>query len=75
MSTEVLLYFFWRQLDLLEELHIQVVDVLTINCDNISTQYLTPNLVCHVLPKNIEIYFHFIRKLVMNKQLDVQYID
>lgn len=75
MSTEVLLYFFWRQLDLLEELYIQVVDVLTINCDNISTQYLTPNLVFHVLPKNIEIYFHFIRKLVMNKQLDVQYID
>lgn len=39
-----------------------------------STQYLAQNLVFHDSIKHIEIHFHYIIELVMNKELDVQYI-
>lgn len=40
--------------------------------DNLSAKYFIANLVMHVRMKHVEIYFYFIKDLVVNSTLDVK---
>lgn len=41
--------------------------------DNLSAKYFIANLVMHVRMKHVEIYFYFIKDLVVNSTLDVRF--
>jgi hypothetical protein len=67
---------------LLRELHVEVPKATLIYCDNVSTVYLSQNLVHHQRMKHVEIDIHFVRELVAIGELhvvhvptDLQYAD
>ena len=62
----------WIQL-LLSELAYPLSRAPVIYCDNLSTTYLSANLVLHDRTKHVEIDFHFIREKVASGQLEVQF--
>ena len=49
--------------------------VLTIFCDNTSAINISKNPVQHSRTKHIDIRHHFIRELVENKSLQLEYVD
>ena len=51
------------------------LDILTIFCDNTSTINISKNHVQHSRTKHIDIRHHFIRELVENKVLVLEYIE
>jgi hypothetical protein len=54
----------------------QSVDVLVvIYCDNISSILLANNPVYHVRTKHIEVHYHFIRKKVLAKEIDLIHVS
>jgi hypothetical protein len=67
--TEVI----WVQV-LLHELGISQPRAARLWCDNIGATYLTTNLVFHARMKHVEVDYHFVRKHVANKLLEVQLI-
>ena len=50
-------------------------DVMTLYCDNISAINISKNLVQHSKTKHIEIRHHFIRELVEEKKIVLEYIS
>jgi hypothetical protein len=67
---------------LLRELHVEIPKATLIYCDNVSTVYLSQNLVHHQRMKHVEIDIHFVRELVAISELhvvhvptDLQYAD
>jgi hypothetical protein len=44
-------------------------------CDNLGVTYMTANPHFHGRTKHIEIDFHFVRELVVQRQLDVRFIS
>lgn len=60
---------------LLRDLHIFVPDPPLILCDNKSSIALASNPVSHSRMKHLAIDFHFVRELVHNKTLQVEYIS
>ncbi|GJZ33464.1 ribonuclease H-like domain-containing protein [Tanacetum coccineum] len=50
--------------NLFRELHMPLSSATLVYCDNISTVYLTANLVQHQRTKHIEIDIHFVRDMV-----------
>ncbi|GKC07914.1 ribonuclease H-like domain-containing protein [Tanacetum coccineum] len=54
--------------NLLRELHTPLLSPTPVYCDNVSTIYLTANLVQHQRTKHIEIDIHFVRDMVTRGQ-------
>jgi hypothetical protein len=48
---------------------------VVIYCDNISSILLANNLVYHVKTKHIEVHYHFIRKKVLAKEIDLIHVN
>ncbi len=54
----------------------QLVDALVIiYCDNISSILLANNPVYHARIKHIEVHYHFIKKKVLAKEIDLIYVS
>ncbi len=48
---------------------------VVIYCDNISNILLTNNSVYHAKTKHIEVHYHFIRKKVLAKEIDLIHVS
>ncbi len=48
---------------------------IVIYCDNISSILLTNNLVYHARTKHIEVYYHFIRKKILAKEINLIHVS
>jgi hypothetical protein len=48
---------------------------IVIYCDNISSILLANNLVYHARTKHIEVHYHFIRKKVLAKEIDLIHVN
>ena len=59
---------------MLGELNIKCNQTPIIWCDNNGTAALATNPVYHVKTKHIELYVHFIRENVTNKQVEIKYL-
>ncbi|GKA41847.1 ribonuclease H-like domain-containing protein [Tanacetum coccineum] len=55
--------------NLLRELHIPLLSVTLVYYDNVSSMYMTTNLVQHQWTKHIEIDIHFVRNMVARGQV------
>lgn len=55
-------------------LHVTIPHIHLIYCDDFNAKDLAQNLVFHACIKHIEIDHHFLCVLVLNNQLDIQYI-
>jgi hypothetical protein len=54
----------------------QLVDApIVIYCDNISSILLANNPVYHARTKHIEVHYHFIRKKVLAKEIDIIHVS
>ncbi|KAH0757534.1 hypothetical protein KY290_021027 [Solanum tuberosum] len=61
--------------NLLAELQLKIQNVPTIYHDNVGAMYLCDNLVFHSRMKHIAVDFHFVRKQVKLKQVQVVHIN
>ena len=59
---------------MLEDIHIQYVEPISIFCDNTSAINISKNPVMHSKTKHIPIKFHFLREQVMFKVIKLEYI-
>jgi histone deacetylase 1/2 len=48
---------------------------IVIYCDNINSILLTNNPVYHARTKHIEVHYHFIRKKVLSKEIDLIHVN
>jgi len=48
---------------------------IVIYCDNISSILFANNLVCHARTKHIEVHYHFIRKKVLAKEINLIHVN
>jgi hypothetical protein len=60
---------------LLTELKVSHPSSARLWCDNLGDKYLSENPMFHALTKHIEIDFHFVRKKVAHKKLEVRFIS
>uniref|UniRef100_A0A803Q3J8 Uncharacterized protein n=1 Tax=Cannabis sativa TaxID=3483 RepID=A0A803Q3J8_CANSA len=60
---------------ILNELSIPTATTPILWCDNLGAGSLTSNPVYHARTKHIEIDVHFVRNRVLDKKLDVRYVD
>nr|GEX64668.1 ribonuclease H-like domain-containing protein [Tanacetum cinerariifolium] len=60
--------------NLLRELHSPLSAATLVYCDNVSTTYMSANLVQHQRTKHIEIDIHFVRDLVTAGQVRVLHV-
>jgi hypothetical protein len=73
-STMVACKVVWLQ-KLLSNLG-QLVDILVIiYCDNINNILLANNLVYHVRTKHIEMHYHFVRKKILVKEINLIHVN
>ena len=70
--TEAMKEAIWLQ-GLLDDLGIDQY-LLKINCDSMSAIYLAKNHVYHARMKNIDVRFHFIRKILDEGDIEVKKI-
>jgi hypothetical protein len=64
----------WLQ-KLLSDLGVLVDAPIVIYCDNISSILLANNPVYHAKKKHIEVHYHFIRKKVLAKEVDLIHVS
>jgi hypothetical protein len=48
---------------------------IVIYCDNINSTLLANNLVYHASIKHIEVHYHFIRKKILAKEIDLIHVS
>jgi histone deacetylase 1/2 len=48
---------------------------IVIYCDNINSILLTNNPVYHARTKHIEVHYHFIRKKILSKEIDLIHVS
>ena len=49
----------------------EVSDLTTIYCDNLSSIQLGKNPIFHLHTKNIEVHYHFVRELVLSCEVEL----
>ncbi|XP_043691539.1 uncharacterized mitochondrial protein AtMg00810-like [Telopea speciosissima] len=59
---------------LLSDLKVSLKHPLLLHCDNISATHMAANPVLHARTKHIEMDYHFVRDLVLNNTLKVQFV-
>ena len=59
----------------LKELQMPLHHVLVLWRDNLGASYLASNPVCHAHTKPIKIDYHFVREMVANKQVSIQFVS
>jgi hypothetical protein len=64
----------WLQ-TLLVELGIPHQPTASLWCDNLGATYLSANPVFHVITKNMEVDYHFVRERFARKQFDIRFIS
>ncbi len=48
---------------------------IVIYCDNISSMLIVSNPIYHVKTKHIEVHYHFIKKKVLTKEIDLIHVS
>ena len=54
---------------------VEVMDPIVIFCDNTSVINISKNLVMHMKTKHIIINSHFLRELVQDKEVRLEYVN
>ena len=54
---------------------VEIKDLVVIYCDNTSAINLSKNLVMHTKTKHIVIKYHFLRELVQDKEVRLEYVN
>ncbi|XP_043721004.1 uncharacterized mitochondrial protein AtMg00810-like [Telopea speciosissima] len=70
ITTAEMLWLSYLLTDLKVPLHLP----LLLHCDNISATHMAANPVLHARTKHIEVDYHFVRDLVLNNTLKVQFV-
>ena len=52
-----------------------IKDLLVIVCDNTNVVNISKNLMIHTKTKHITIKYHFLRELVQDKELRLEYVN
>ena len=60
---------------LLVGIKIEIKDLVVIYCDNTSAINISKNLVMHSKTKHIAIIYHFVRELVEDKEIRLEYVN
>ena len=60
---------------LLEGMKIEIKDLVVIYCDNTSAINISKNPIMHTKTKHIAIKYHFLRELVQDKQVRLEYVN
>ena len=53
---------------------VEIKDPIVIFCDNISAMNISKSLVMHSKTKHISIKYHFVRELVQDKEIRLEYV-
>ena len=53
----------------------EIKDMLVIYCDNTSAINISKNVVMHTKTKHIAIKYHFLRELVQDKEVRLEYVN
>ncbi|KAK3009190.1 hypothetical protein RJ639_013530 [Escallonia herrerae] len=61
-------------LQLLEDLHQPIEYPISLYCDNLSAIRLAENPVFHARIKHVEVYYHFIRKKVLQEEIELEHV-
>ena len=59
----------------MEGMKIEIKDPIVIYCNNTSAINISKNLVMHTKTKNIAIKYHFLRELVQDKEVRLEYVN
>ena len=60
---------------LLVGMKIEIKDPVAIFCDNTNAINISNNVVMHTKTKNIAIEYHFLRELVQDKEVRLEYVN
>ena len=60
---------------LLAGMKIEIKDPMLIYCDNTNAINISKNIVMHTRTKNIAIKYHFLRELVQDKEIKLEYVN
>ena len=60
---------------LLQDLRHNVLGVVTLYCDNMSSIQLANNLVFHARTKHIEVHYHYVHEKVLVSDIDLVYVS
>ena len=60
---------------LLQGMKEEVIELVILYCDNTSAINISKNLVMHAKTKHIAIKYHYVRELVEDKQMKMEYVS
>jgi hypothetical protein len=60
---------------LLAGMKVEIKDLVVIFCDNTNAINISNNLLMHTKTKNIAIKYHFLRELVQDKEVRLEYVN
>ena len=60
---------------LLKGMKEEITDLVVIYCDNTSAINISKNLVMHTKTKHIAIKYHYLRELVQDKEVKLEYVN
>ena len=52
-----------------------IIEPMTLYCDNTSTINISKNLVMHTTKNHIAIKYHYVRELVQDKEVKMEYVN